>query len=232
MSNIIFSILFGLYPYVCLVIFILGTCLRINSDPYSVTAKSSQFLTGKTDRIMFIVGISGFHLGIITILVGHAGGFLTPRELFLAFGISDALHAEIAHIIGGVAGIVTLLSIFILIGRRFFNSRVSFNSSFGDKAVLMLIFIQLLLGLYSIVNEGGVYNSEAKVVLFGYYFQGLLTLNFDAYKFAMNMPVTSLMHLFLGWTFFLIFPFTRLIHIITMPVQYVIRRGYQIVRSK
>ncbi|MDR0484730.1 MAG: respiratory nitrate reductase subunit gamma [Alphaproteobacteria bacterium] len=231
MNDIIFSILFGLYPYVALIVFIFGSLTRLKDNPYSVSAKSSQFFNKPSERVLFIASMVGFHIAIIIILLGHAGGFLTPREMFLAMGISDETHAEIAHIVGGIAAVVGLISMVYLLKRRFTNDRVSINSSTGDKLVLLIIFIQLVLGFITIFVENNM-NSGDKVALLGWYFQGLLSFNFSAYHYVMNMPLITLLHLFLGWTLFLILPFTRLIHIITAPLHYLVRTGYQIVRKK
>ncbi|MCL2566823.1 MAG: respiratory nitrate reductase subunit gamma [Alphaproteobacteria bacterium] len=231
MEDIILSVLFGFYPYLALIVFVLGTALRLKNNPYSVSAKSSQFLNKVSDRALFIASMAGFHIAIIVILLGHFGGFLTPREVFLDMGITDESHAEMAHIIGGVAAVVGLLSMLYLLKRRFFNDRISINSSIGDKLILLVIFIQLFLGFLTIFIKSPVEAAE-KVVLLGYYFQGVLTFHLDSYLFVMDMPIITLLHIFLGWTLFLLFPFTRLIHVITAPLHYLVRRGYQIVRRK
>jgi nitrate reductase gamma subunit len=187
--------------------------MRFRDNEYSVTAKSSQLLNAPGDRTMFIIAMMSFHIAIIIIILGHLGGFLTPREMFLWAGITDEMHAEIAHLIGGTAAVVCFLAMLYLIKRRFFNKRISATSSFGDKAVLLVIFVQLILGFITIFYKSAVQPAE-KVVLLGHYFQGIVMLNFSAYEFVLDMPIITLLHIFLGWTIILLIPFTRLIHVV------------------
>jgi nitrate reductase gamma subunit len=132
--------------------------------------------------------------------------------------------------VGGVAGILCLIGIALLTHRLLFDPRIRATSSFGDTAVLLLLFVQLLLGLATIpVSMGHLDGHE--MVKFMNWAQGILVLRSDAWLEVAEAHPIFKAHLFLGMTIFLMFPFTRLVHVWSAPIWYLGRRGYQVVRS-
>jgi nitrate reductase gamma subunit len=155
---------------------------------------------------------------------------LTPIWIFDWLGISHTFKQWMAIVIGGVAGTACLVGISLLTHRRLFDPRIRRTSSFGDIAILLLLFAQLLLGLATIpVSLGHLDGHE--MVKFMTWAQGILTLQPGASALVADVSPIFKLHLFLGMTIFLVFPFTRLVHVWSAPVWYLGRRGYQIVRS-
>lgn len=226
MSNLAYILLFLVYPYICLAVFLFGSIYRYK-NPYTVTVKSSQLLSGGK---LFIVGNTMFHFGIIIVLSGHFFGFLTPLALFDFFNVTPEIHQAFAAVIGGIAGIFVFVGLGLLLFRRLFIKSVFKTSSYGDILVLVLLLLQVILGLSGIPNSLiEVAHRTTTVVPTSLYFQGIVTFNFSAYEYAKSMSTIYLIHTFLGFTLFLVFPFTRLIHVISAPLDYLFRKGYQIV---
>jgi nitrate reductase gamma subunit len=175
-------------------------------------------------------GSNLFHVGILVIFVGHLVGLLTPIRLFELVGISHGFKQVMAIVVGGIAGLFCLVGIALLTHRRLFDARIRATSSFGDIAILLILFAQLLLGLATIpVSMGHLDGHE--MVKFMEWAQGILLLRPDAWTLVADAHPIFKAHLFLGLTIFLVFPFTRLVHIWSAPVWYLGRRGYQVVRT-
>ena len=201
--------------------------MRFDREQYTWRSGSSQLLR----RRQMMWGSNLFHVGILVIFAGHFVGLLTPIWVFGVLGISHTFKQWMAIAIGGVAGLFCLFGIALLTHRRLFDPRIRRNSSFGDIAILLLIFAQLLLGLSTIpVSLGHLDGTE--MVRFMTWAQGILTLQPGASALIADASLIFKVHIFLGLTIFLVFPFTRLIHIWSAPVWYLGRRGYQIVRAR
>lgn len=219
--------LYGWYPYVCLTVFVLGSIVRFDREQYTWRSGSSQLLRRRQLRW----GSNLFHVGILVIFAGHFVGLLTPIAVFDVLGISHGFKQMLAIVVGGVAGLACLAGIALLTHRRLFDPRIRRTSSFGDIAILLLLFAQLLLGLATIpVSLGHLDGGE--MVKFMTWAQGILTLQPEAWRHVAGVSPVFKLHLFLGMTIFLVFPFTRLVHIWSAPVWYLGRRGYQIVRAR
>jgi nitrate reductase gamma subunit len=227
MRDTINHIVFGWYPYLCLTVFLLGSLLRFDREQYTWKTGSSQLLR----RRQLMWGSNLFHIGILVIFVGHLFGLLTPIWVFDAIGISHTAKQIMAIVIGGVAGIVMLIGGLLLAHRRLFDPRIRATSSFADTSILLILLAQLLLGLATIpVSMGHLDGNE--MVRFMNWAQGVLTLRADNWMLVADAHPIFKAHLFLGMTIFLIFPFTRLVHVWSAPVWYLGRRGYQVVRSR
>ena len=226
MRDVINQIVFGWYPYLCLTVFLLGSLLRFDSEQYTWRSGSSQLLR----RRQLMWGSNLFHVGILVIFLGHFVGLLTPIWVFDAMGISHGFKQLLAIVVGGIAGIACLIGIALLTHRRLLDARIRTTSSFGDIAVLLLLFAQLLLGLATIpVSMAHLDGHE--MVKFMDWAQGVLTLRLDSWRLVADAHLIFKAHLLLGMTIFLLFPFTRLVHVWSAPIWYLGRRGYQIVRS-
>jgi nitrate reductase gamma subunit len=175
-------------------------------------------------------GSNLFHVGILIIFVGHAVGLLTPIWIFDAVGISHGFKQWMAIVIGGVAGVMCFIGMTLLIHRRLFDARILRTSSFGDIAILLLLYAQLIVGLATIAVSLGHLDGH-EMVKFMTWAQGILTLQPGVSAQILDVSPVFKLHLFLGMTIFLVFPFTRLVHIWSAPVWYLGRRGYQVVRS-
>ncbi|MCY4244986.1 MAG: respiratory nitrate reductase subunit gamma [Gammaproteobacteria bacterium] len=226
MSAHLHTLLFGIYPYLCITVFLLGSVIRFNRDQYSWRSGSSQLLR----RRQFMLGSNLFHVGILVIFLGHFVGLLTPIAVFDAIGISHGFKQILSIVVGGVAGVFCLVGLTMLAHRRLFDSRIRKTSSFSDILVLLILWVQLVLGLATIGISLG-HLDGAEMVRFMTWAQMLLRFDLAAGALLVNAHILFKLHIFLGLTIFLIFPFTRLVHIWSAPIWYLGRRGYQVVRS-
>lgn len=227
MANYINHALFGWYPYLCLTVFVLGSIIRFDREQYTWKTGSSQLLRRRQLRW----GSNLFHVGILIIFFGHLGGLLTPIQVFDALGIGHGFKQGVAIVVGGAAGLMCLVGITLLTHRRLSDPRIRATSSFSDTAILLILFAQLLLGLLTIpVSLGHMDGHE--MVKFMTWAQGVLTLQADAWQQVKDANIIFKLHLTLGMTVFLLFPFTRLVHVWSAPIWYLGRRGYQVVRTR
>jgi nitrate reductase gamma subunit len=225
MQGTIHNALFGVYPYIALAVFLIGSLIRFDTDQYGWRSKSSQLLRRK----QLIVGSVLFHVGILGILLGHGVGLLTPVALFEFLGISHTFKQMMAIVVGGICGSACFIGLVMLLHRRLFDSRIRKTSSFSDVAVLLILFAQLSLGMATIPLSLGHLDGHT-MVQFMNYVQGIVTLRPQPELIA-GVPLIFKLHMFLGFTIFLIFPFTRLVHVWSAPIGYLFR-SYQVVRTK
>ena len=209
-----------------LTVFLLGCLLRFDYSQYTWRSGSSQLLR----RRQLLWGSNLFHVGILAIFAGHFVGLLTPIAIFEALGVSHTFKQLLAVTFGGVAGIACWIGIALLAHRRLFDARIRATSSFSDIAILLLLWVQLTLGLLTIPVSAQ-HLDGTEMVKFMNWAQGIVTLHPNAALIADVSPIFKL-HLFLGMTIFLVFPFTRLVHVWSAPIWYLGRTGYQIVRTR
>lgn len=227
MTSFLDTALFGIYPYVALVVLAVGSVIRYDREPYTWRSGSSQLLR----RRQLVLGSVLFHVGILVVFFGHLVGLLTPIQLFDALGIGHGFKQGMAIAVGGVAGVMCLVGATMLLHRRLADPRIRSTSSFGDIAILVLLYAQLVLGLATIpVSLGHMDGHE--MVKFMSWAQGIFTLDLSASSQVAGVHPVFKAHLVLGLTILLVFPFTRLVHMLSAPLRYLWRPGYQVVRSK
>jgi len=228
MAEFLNNMVFGIYPYIALSVLAIGSVIRYDREPYSWRSGSSQLLR----RRQLMVGSVLFHLGVLLIFAGHFVGLLTPIALFDALGVSHGAKQILAIIAGGVAGASAFIGdLSMLLHRRLFDPRIRRNSSFSDIAILFLLWLQLVLGLATIFVSLDHLDGH-EMVKFMSWAQGIFTFEAGAANYVLDVHPIFKAHLFLGLTILLLFPFTRLVHMLSAPVRYIWRPGYQIVRSK
>ncbi len=227
MTDYLNTFFFGYYPYLALTVLFIGSILRFEHGQYSWRSGSSQLLRRK----QLMVGSVLFHVGILIIFFGHLVGLLTPIWVFDTLGISHTTKQLLAILVGGLAGVMSFAGILLLIHRRLFDARVRATSSFGDTTILLLIFAQLSLGLSSIFVSLNHLDGGEMVKFMGWA-QRIFTFRGGAAELVSDVHPIFKAHLVLGLTIFLVFPFTRLVHMLSAPIWYLNRRGYQIVRTR
>ena len=227
MDAFINHLLYGVYPYSALAVLAIGSIVRFDREPYSWRSGSSQLLRRK----QLIWGSVLFHIGVLFIFFGHLIGLLTPIALFDALGISHGAKQLLAIIAGGIAGAMAIIGATMLIHRRFFDPRVRAASNFSDNMIILILWVQLALGLATIPLSAG-HLDGSEMVKFMSWAQGIFTFQSGAADHIRDVHIIFKLHLFLGLTILLLFPFTRLVHMLSAPVRYLWRGGYQIVRSR
>lgn len=227
MADLVHNLLFGIYPYIALAVLAIGSVIRYDREPYSWRAGSSQLLRRK----QLMIGSVLFHVGVLLIFAGHVVGLLTPIAVFDALGISHGAKQLLAIVAGGFAGVLGIIGATLLIHRRFFDPRVRAASSFADNMVILLLWVQLALGLATIPLSLQ-HLDGYEMVKFMNWAQGIFTFRAGAASQIADVALVFKLHLALGLTILLLFPFTRLVHMLSAPVRYVWRPGYQVVRSR
>ena len=221
------TLMFGIYPYIALAIFVIGSIIRYDREQYTWKTGSSQLLESKQLK----KGSRAFHVGIIMVLMGHFVGLLTPAELWHIVGIEASHKQLIAMGLGGVFGVICFYGLTILIKRRLYNPRVRATSSTMDIAILLLLYVQLILGLLSIFVSAGHIDGAEMLKLMSWA-QNMVTFDgTEAAAAIADVHWIYKLHVFLGMTLFVVFPFSRLVHVASVPIQY-LSRSYQVVRSK
>jgi len=227
MSDILNSALFGIYPYIALAVLVVGSIIRYDREPYSWRAGASQLLR----RRQLVLGSTLFHVGVLVIFFGHLVGLLTPIGIFDALGISHGAKQLLAVIAGGIAGVMALFGASLLLHRRLFDARIRSTTSFSDMAILLMLYAQLLLGVGSIAVSMQHLDGH-EMTKFMSWAQGIFTFQPGVAAHVADVHWIFKAHLALGLTIFLVFPFTRLVHMFSAPVRYIFLKVYQVVRRK
>ena len=224
--NALHNFLFVVYPYICLAVFLMGSLARFDRDQYTWKSDSSQLLRSRGMKWASNL----FHLGILFLFVGHTVGMLTPHALYEHF-ISPANKQMLAIVAGGVAGTFCFIGLSMLIWRRMTDPRIRLTSHRTDLAILWILWVQLSLGLITLPFSLSHADGSVMLVLSDWA-QRIVTLNPDASGLvALAWPYK--VHMVLGMTIFLLFPFSRLVHVWSglASVTYLFR-PYQVVRSR
>ena len=197
--------LFGIYPYVAMTVFFAGSLLRFDREQYTWKSDSSQLLRASQLRW----GSNLFHFGVLFIFFGHLIGLLAPHWSY-AWLISAGSKQLLAMISGGLAGAFAIVGLTLLIHRRVADPRIRSNTRGWDIAILVLLWLQL-----------------------AEWVQRIATFRPGAAELVAGVPLVFKTHLLLGLTIFLVFPFTRLVHIWSgFAAAAYLLRPYQIVRTR
>jgi nitrate reductase gamma subunit len=177
-----------------------------------------------------VIASNCFHIGILFILFGHLFGLLTPASVYHHV-ITTEQKQLLAIVSGGTFGLLCLVGLVMLLHRRITDPRVRATGTNGDLAILVLLCIQLLLGLATIFASLQHMDGSVMLLLAGWA-QSVVTLQpAQAAAYIADVHIIYKLHVFFGISIVLVFPFTRLVHIISAPIWY-FGRGYQIVRQK
>lgn len=219
--------LFGYYPYLALTVFLLGSLIRFDREQYTWKSDSSQMLRHGTLRW----GSNLFHIGVLFLFFGHAVGMLTPHFLYEPF-LGAGTKQLLAMVTGGIAGFLAFIGVSLLLHRRLFDPRIRATSRRGDIALLVLLWVQLVLGLATIPMSAQHLDGYMMLKLAGWA-QHILTFRSGAVELLAEANWVFKAHMFLGMTLFLVFPFTRLVHVWSGfgTLAYVFR-PYQVVRTR
>ncbi len=220
---------FGYYPSICLTIFVVGSALRYDRDQYTWKADSSQLLRKKGTRM----GNNLFHIGILCLFGGHLVGLLTPQSVYHHF-MSAETKQLVAMTAGGIFGTLCFIGMTMLLKRRLFDPRIRATSKKSDIMILLVLYVQLILGLITIPFSAQHMDGSSMIAL-AEWAQHIVTFRAGAADFIVEEALIFKLHLVLGTTIFLLFPFTRMVHVFSgfaAPIKYIMRSGYQIVRKR
>ena len=212
-------------PYVSLTVFAVGHWWRYRRDQFGWTSRSSQLLESR----MLAWGSTMFHYGALAVIGGHVVGILVPASLTGRFRISESNYHHLSGYAGGAAGMVCLAGFGILAFRRSRVHRVRITTTVAD--VIVFILLGLLIGLgealtlgYNVVGHGYDYRQSV-----GPWFR---TLFYDPHPSLMaDAPVAYQVHASLPWLLYAVWPFSRLVHAWSYPLQY-LGRPYILYRRR
>ncbi len=227
MNAAVQTFLFNVYPYICLTVFFMGSLARFDRDQYTWKSDSSQLL--RSGQLRW--GSNLFHAGILFLFFGHLFGQLTPHWLYEIF-ISAPQKQLLAVVAGGVAGGICFVGLSLLLHRRIFDPRIRLTSHRTDLAILVILWVQLAIGLTTLPSSLHHVSDPQTMLRLAAYLQGIATFQPNA-ALAAGVDWHFQMHMLLGMTIFLLFPFSRLVHVWSgfATVMYVFR-PQQIVRAR
>ena len=229
--NYLEFLLFGVYPYLAGTVFLLGSLLRFDRDQFTWKASSSQILNTQDMRRTGRWAMNLFHIGILFLFLGHFVGLLTPPSVFHALGVSAGAKQILAVSAGGIAGSMCFVGLTLLVRRRLGNPRVRATSSRMDIVILLMLYAQLILGLLTIPVSLMHLDGHDMLQLMKWAHNTVLFNPTEAVAALSNANLLFKIHILLGMTIFLVFPFSRLVHIWSAPVAYP-ARPYQVVRQR
>ena len=225
--NGVYGFLFQVYPYVCFTVFLAGSLLRFDQNQYTWKSDSSQLLRAG----MLRWGSNLFHFGILFLFFGHMVGLFTPHSVYGVF-MSAATKQTLAVVAGGAAGLVCFVGLSLLLYRRVFDARIRLTSHRTDIAILVILWVQLVVGLatlpFSLQHADG-----SVMLILADWAQRIVTLRPVDASTLINLPWPYLFHIVFGMTIFLLFPFSRLVHVWSgFATVFYLFRPYQVVRSR
>ncbi|MEN3541129.1 respiratory nitrate reductase subunit gamma [Microbispora sp. ZYX-F-249] len=213
-------------PYVALTVFVLGHVWRYRYDKFGWTTRSSQMYESRLLRI----GSPLFHFGILVVLLGHIGGLVIPETWTEAAGVSEHAYHLAAVVLGTVAGVCTVAGLAILVYRRRTVGPVFTATTRNDKLMYALLALTIALGLAATVVAnvlGGGYDYRTTI---SPWFRSIFYLQPEGELMA-AAPILFKLHALSALVLFAVWPFTRLVHMLTAPVGY-LTRPYIVYRSR
>ncbi|WP_227369402.1 respiratory nitrate reductase subunit gamma [Halomonas sp. M20] len=218
-------LIYGYYPYLAGTVFLVGSLMRFDHGQFTWKTGSSQMLSSKNMRLASNL----FHIGILVIFFGHLFGMLTPHWVYAPF-LSAGSKQILAILIGGIAGVLVLIGGGMLLHRRLTNPRVKASSSTMDTLILAILVFQAALGIVTVFFSLGHLDGEMMLTLASWA-QSIVFFSGGAADYMAEVSWIYKLHVFLGLTIILLFPFSRLVHVWSIPLGY-LGRNYQIVRRR
>jgi nitrate reductase gamma subunit len=207
-------LLWVVVPYLCLTTFVVGHVWRYRRDQYGWTARSTQLL----ERRLLYVGSNLFHFGILAAIGGHVLGILVPRSWTDAVGIGDTLYHWLAVLAGTLSGVAIVAGFAILLYRRFRIPRVRATTTRSDRVLYPLLVVVILFGMLATV-WGTAIDRYAYRETVSPWFRGIFTLQPQEALMA-NASFVFQAHALTAWLLFAVWPFTRLVHVWSVPLSY------------
>lgn len=219
-------VLWVVFPYLCLATFVIGHVWRYRTDQYGWTTRSTQLY----ERRLLRWGSVAFHYGLLAVIAGHIMGLLVPESWTAQVGITEAQYHAMSVTAGTLAGIVFIASFAILVVRRTTVRRVAGTTTPVDAVTFALLAVVMILGMMETVGTnslGGGYDYRSSVSV---WFRGIFALNPQP-ALMVTAPLAYRLHALTAFLLFALWPFSRLVHAWSLPLQY-LWRPYIVYRSR
>ncbi|OJV34920.1 MAG: respiratory nitrate reductase subunit gamma [Bacteroidia bacterium 43-41] len=213
-SDYLNNFFLGYLPYIAFGVFFAGFIYRVVKRNNTIQANSTQFIS--KDRGLYW-GSLLFHYAIILVFFGHLFGLLTPKWVYDWF-MSHETKRMLAIILGSLSGGVALLGITVLTIRRFTNKRICATSKFQDYFIVSLLLLQIALGLWSTYLTSQ--STVEEYMSAGNWAQGVALFKPDSWRFIADLDIVYKLHIVNGFLIFILFPFTKLMHMIMIPIRF------------
>ncbi|RZQ63363.1 respiratory nitrate reductase subunit gamma [Amycolatopsis suaedae] len=211
-------LLWAAAPYAAIALLVFGTVWRYRHDKFGWTSRSTQLHESR----MLKVASPLFHFGLFMVLGGHILGLLVPKAVTAWFGISDENYHLVSLGMGTLAGLAAVGGLGLLLYRRLRNPAVRKTTSTSDKFTYAVLLAGMLAGLATTVIDNGIGGGYDYRETIGPWVRGILT--FDPHPELMaDAPFGYQLHTVLGQLLFALWPFSRLVHAFSAPVQYLMR---------
>lgn len=218
--------LWGILPYIIVAVFVTAIIWRYVTNPFGWTSKSSEML----EKRILKWGSLLFHYGIIAVFFGHVAGLLVPVSVYRSLGVSDDAY-HMAALAGGLpAGIITFVGVLILLYRRLSVARIRSTSSAGDHIALVVLVIVIFSGLAATSGSAVSHTDFDYRTTINPWLRGLLVFQPDP-ELMRTVPMGFKIHILTTFVLYLVFPFTRLVHVFSLPLGY-LRRSYVLYRRR
>lgn len=215
------QLLWVILPYLAVATFVVGHAWRWKHDQFTWTARSTQLLESRWLRI----GGPLFHFGLLAVIGGHVIGLLVPESLTESLGIQESVYHAFSATMGTLAGVAMLAGLVILMARRLGNPRVAATTRPMDVAVMALLAVMVVTGMWNTVVENIVNGGYDYRETVSPWFRGLFLLDPDASLMTgAAVPISYQLHAIVGWLVFMVWPFSRLVHAWSVPIAYLRRR--------
>ena len=224
MSHYINNLLFTYLPHIAFAVLWFGLITRLILVNKTIQAESIQLLGDRRVRL----GSNMFHVGIIMVFFGHLTLFI-PEEIYHLVMTTETKRI-IAVILGSFFGMMAIIGMFILVTRRFFSPRIKYHSNFADYFILILLLAEAVLGISAIVGTAA--STTEQYAMLSKWAQAVVTFQPDAGLLMATHAIQYKTHIVIGLLLFIIFPFTKLMHMLVYPFAYIFRSGYQLVRRR
>ena len=212
-------VLFAYWPYIALTVFVVGHVWRWRQDQFGWTTRTSQLM----EKRWLMLGSPLFHVGLLFVVLGHGLGLVVPASVTAAFGITQEMYHVVALSAGILAGVVACAGLVILLARRFVTkARLRIVTRRADVAMYVLLGLVAFFGMWNTLGVnllGGGYDYRATV---GVWFRSLFTFQPDPALMA-GAPWSYQVHAIAAFGLFAIWPFTRLVHLWSIPLGYLLR---------
>jgi len=214
-------------PYACVAVLVSGLIWRYRYDRFGWTTRSSQMYESRIMRIASPL----FHYGIIAVIFGHVLGLMIPERWTEALGVGEHLYHVLTLPLSLTAGAAAIIGFIMLVVRRRMSALVFSRTTANDKAMHVFLGAAIFLGVSAswwasgLISEGHNYREDVSV-----WFRSVLMFHPEPEHMS-TAPVVFQLHVVAGFLLFAVWPFTRLVHALSAPLQYV-ARPYVVYRTR